>query len=367
MLTRRCFRLSIALILLIIPAALAQEATSRAPVGRVIEARIDAPSLKGNLLGDPSNQKFSVYLPPSYDIATAKRYPTLYLLHGFLRDNTDWTTTGLYQGLKLQTLMDDMIKSGKIHELIVVAPNAYNAYGGSFYTNSPVTGNWEDYISRDLVQYVDSNYRTMARAESRGIAGHSMGGYGAIWLAMKHPDVFSVVYGLSPCCLGFEGDFSDKTGWPSTLRLTSKDQLKIPPLSVESFYQDAFVALAASFSPNPQRPPFFADFPYQEREGHLVENPEVFARWRSHMPLYTIDENKANLMKLRGIFFDYGTKEEFSHVKIASQLFSKGLAERNIPHGLEVYDGTHVSKIRERVESRLMPFFSEKLDFSGAK
>ncbi len=344
----------------------AQETTSRAAAGRLVEVKLSAPALKGNLLGDPVEQSVAVYLPPSYDTSPAKRFPTLYLLHGFLGNNKAWTSGG-YQGLSLQPLMDEMIKAGKIREMIVVLPNGWNVYRGAFYTNSTVTGNWEDYIYRDLVQNVDANYRTLARPESRGIAGHSMGGYGAIALAMKHPDVFSAVYALSPCCLGMEGDFtSENPAWLKTIRLTSKEQLKEKPESFDQFFQIAFVAISAAFSPNPERSPFYVDFPYQERDGRLEKNESVFARWRAKMPLYMLDENKENLLKLRGIFIDYGQKEEFSHIRITSQQFSKGLAERNIPHIFEVYEGgTHGNKIRERVETRVLQFFSEKLDFSS--
>lgn len=353
------------------PASFAQQAVTptaapgapAAAAGKLVEIKVPAPSLKGNLLGDPTEQSAAVYLPPSYDASPTKRYPTLYLLHGFLGNNRAWTHG--YQGMSLQSSMDEMIKAGRIREMIVVAPNGWNAYRGAFYTNSSVTGNWEDYMFRDLVQNIDANYRTLAKPESRGIAGHSMGGYGAVTLAMKHPDVFSAVYALSPCCLGMEGDFtSDNPAWLKTIRLTSKDQLKSQPQALDDFYQIAFVAVSAAFSPNPEHTPFYVDFPYKEVEGgRLEKNESVFARWRTKMPLYMIDENKDNLLKLRGIVIDYGQNEEFSHIRITSQLFSKALAEKNIPHVFEMYEGgDHGSKIRQRFETRVLRFFSEKLE-----
>jgi S-formylglutathione hydrolase len=346
--------------------ASAQQATRLETAGKLAELKLSSPALKNNLLGDPAEQSVAVYLPPSYQTSPSKRYPTIYLLHGFTGHIKAWTTNG-YQGMSLQPLMDEMIKSGKIREMIVVVPNGVNAYGGAFYTNSTVTGNWEDYIYRDLVNHVDANYRTLARAQSRGIAGHSMGGYGAIVLGMKHPDVFSVVYGLSPCCLGIAADMSDENpGWLKTVRLTSKAQLSQKPKSLADFFTIAFVAISASFSPNPERAPFYADFPYQERAGRLEKNEQVYALWQSKMPLYMVDENKENLLKLRGIFVDYGQKEEFSHIRITSTLFSKALAERNIPHIFEIYEGgDHGNKIRERVETRVLQFFSTRLDFSS--
>ncbi len=368
--SRRLARFIFALVCCIsfVATGFAQEAISRAAAGRLVEVKVSAPALKGNLLGDPVEQSVAIYLPPSYDTSPAKRFPTLYLLHGFLGNNKAWTAGG-YQGMSLQPLMDEMIKGGKIREMIVVVPNGWNAYKGAFYTNSTVTGNWEDYIYRDLVQNVDANYRTIARPESRGIAGHSMGGYGAVVLAMKHPDVFSAVYALSPCCLGMEGDLtSENPAWLKTIRLRSKDQLKAKPDTFDEFYQIVFVALSAAFSPNAERGPFYVDFPYQEQNGRLEKNESAFAKWRAKMPLYIVDENKENLLKLHGIFIDYGQKEEFPAIRTTSQQFSKALSERNIPHMFEVYEGgTHSSKIRERLETRVLQFFSEKLDFSTSK
>lgn len=332
--------------------------------GRFVELKIPAPSLKGNLLGDPTEQSIAIYLPPTYDTLPTKRYPTLYLLHGFTSSNTEFKTS-----VSLQPLIDEMIKSGKLGEIILIMPNVRNGYQGSFYVNSTVNGNWEDYMYKDLTQYVDTNYRTIAKAESRGIAGHSMGGYGAMMLAMKHPDVFSVVYSLSPCCFGVEGDLtSDNPAWLKTIRLTSKDQLKNNPRSFDEFFQLAFVASSAAFSPNPSRPPFFVDFLYRERDGRLERDEEVFPRWKAKMPLYLVDENKENLLKLRGIFIDYGEKEQFSHIRITAGLFSKALSERNIPHAFEVYpNGDHGNRVRQRLETRVFPFFNERLDFGDSK
>lgn len=366
------------IILLFTVLALSQQATAPATTGKLLQLKVQAPSLKGNLLGDPTEQPVYVYLPPGYETST-KRYPTLYLLHGFTSNSGVWIN-GQYQGMKLQTLMDDSIKSGKVREMIVVAANGSNAYKGSFYTNSTVNGNWEDFIVRDLVNYVDTNYRTLARAESRGIAGHSMGGYGSVMLGMKHPEIFSAVYALSPCCLAMEADMSEaNSAWVGVLQLTSKDQLNAPPKNFQQFYHVAMVALSAAFSPNPNRAPLFVDFPFEAKsgicnpppEGQLLtktpcvqKNEAVYAKWRSKFPVYIAEANKENLKKLRGIFLDYGEKEEFPHIPTGVRLFSSTLSELNIPHQFEVYaDGDHGSLIRQRMETRLLSFFNEKLVF----
>ena len=358
----------------LVSAAFSQQATATSLSGKLVEVKVPAPALKGNMLGEPTQLSVSVYLPPSYETAPAKRYATLYLLHGFLGNDKAWTING-YQGMNLKSVMDGMIKDAKARELIVVVPNSWSQYGGAFYTNSTVTGNWEDYIYRDLVQFVDANYRTIPAAESRGVAGHSMGGYGALVLGMKHPDVFSVVYALSPCCTALEGDMSATNPvWHKVLSLTSKEQLKLRPQSFDDFYTIALVALAAAFSPNPDRAPLYVDFPFkvQKTSGEgtitaLENNPVTYDRWRSKMPLYMVEQNQQNLRKLRGLFIDYGEKEQFSHIVIGGRGLSKSLAQLSIPHVFEVYaGGDHSSKVRERIEKRVLPFFSEKLVTDGA-
>ncbi len=368
MVSRRLAPFSVLLCLLASVSACFAQAAAGATAGRLVEVKVPAPSLKGNLLSDPLEQNAVIYLPPSYNSSPTKRYPAVYLLHGFLSDLKAWTDGG-YQGLRLDAAMDDLLKTGKSKEMIVVAPTAKNGYLGSFYANSVVTGNWADFILHDLVSYVDSNYRTLAQPESRGIAGHSMGGYGALVLGMRHPDVFSSIYAMSPCCTGMEGDFGpDNPAWSKTLHLTSKDQLKTPPRSFDEFYEIAFVALSAALSPNPAHPPFFVDFPYQERDGHIEKNDVAYAKWKANLPLYMVNENKDNLLKLHGIAIDIGQKEEFSSIRIAGRMLSAALAEQGIPHTFEIYEaGTHGSLIRKRVETRVFEFFSEKLSFGPDK
>jgi len=355
---------------LVLSVSVAQQHSGSAAAGKVLEVNVPAPSLKGNLIGDPTEQPIFVYLPPSYETSPTKRYPTLYLLHGFNGKSRIWTT-GAFQGFSLQPAVDQLIQDGKTREIIVVAANGWNRYGGSFYANSPTTGNWEDFIYRDLVTFVDSNYRTLARPESRGIAGHSMGGYGAIMMGMKHPDVFSALYALSPCCTVIGEDMSEANPvWPSVLSLRSKTDLNMSPQSPDQFFKLVFVAMSAAFSPNTERTPFYVDFPFQEKKGAcpaspcLDRNETIYAKWRSHIPVYLVDENKANLLKLKGIFIDYGQREQFSHIRTGAKLFSQALAEHNIPHGFEVYaDGDHGNKVRQRMETRVFEFFNEVLKF----
>jgi S-formylglutathione hydrolase len=336
--------------------------SAQAAAGKLDDLNIEIPSLKGNLLGDPSVQHVQVYLPPSYSSSPAKRYPVLYLLHGYTGRIEEWTTNA-YQGMNLTSDMDSMIRSGVAPEMIVVVPNGGNAYLGSFYTNSSVNGNWEDYIYRDLVGYIDGHYRTIAKAESRGIAGHSMGGYGAIMMGMKHPDVFSAVYALSPCCVGLEGDASDDNPyWAKAVKVTSRDSFKKKPQSYEEFWVDALIAFSAAFAPDPKSPPLMVDFPFKEVDGRLLPNEPAYSEYRSKMPLYLVDQYRDNLLKLRAIAIDVGEIDEFSHIRITTHEFSEALSSRGVPHSFEIYKGgTHGNKIRERFEKFVIPFMARTL------
>jgi len=344
--------------------ALAQQPAKQA--GKVNFLKVPAPSLKGNLLGDPAEQDIAIYLPPGYETSPSKRYPVVYLLHGYGGSPKSWFVVAPFS-FNISPVLDELMWSGKVREMIVVAPNGTNAFGGSFYVNSAASGNWEDFIIRDVVGYVDSNYRTLARPASRGIAGHSMGGYGAMYLGMKTNGIFSSVYALSPCCMGLEGEFIDATpAWKRLVAMTTRDQLPKPIKSLEDFLVTAFAGTGAAFSPNAARAPFYSDPLFAEKDGKLVQNEAVAANWKSKMPLYMVADHKKDLLALRGIFLDYGQKEEFAHIRSATARFSQVLSENGIPHAFEVYaDGDHGSKVRERLEKKVFAFFSDRLDFSN--
>ncbi len=352
--------LAILLLAVVVPAF--SQAPAPAPrAGSLVTTKIHSPALEGNKLGDPADQDIFIYLPPSYASTPDRRFPTLYLLHGYVGRPGMWTD-GTFQGMKLPESMDRLIASGAAQEMIVVMPNGRNKYLGSMYTNSNVTGNWEDYIARDVVAYTDSHYRTLARPASRGIAGHSMGGYGAFTLAMKHPDVFGAVYALSPCCVGMKADLtSSNPFWHSALAAQQTGKL-FDPKSPEEFFTDAFIALGSAWSPNPGRGPLFVDLPYREEAGSLAANEPVLRQWEDHSPLGAAPNYKNNLLRLRAISFDYGLQDNFAHIPLAIRLLSEELAQLGVPHVLASYQGDHGNRIRERFETVVVPFFSQVLE-----
>lgn len=331
----------------------------QASSSKLIDAKVHSRALENNLLGDPADQQVAVYLPPSYEASPSKRFPVIYFLHGYSTENQV-----MERGKQFQDLMNKLIADGTVREMIVVVPNGRNAYNGSFYTNSSVGGNWEDFISRDLVSYIDGKYRTIPQAASRGITGHSMGGYGSIMLGMKHPDIFGAVYSLSACCTSLLADMGPSNmAWRTALKFKGNDDFRTD--SFNNVYAIALTAMAAAFSPNPKNAPLFLDFPFQLENNILVPNGEAYATFQAKLPVNMVAEYTSNLLKLRGIYIDYGVQEEFSHIPAGSLALSRELSEHGIPHTFEVYQGDHNRRIPERLETRVLPFFSQILKFEA--
>lgn len=345
-----------------------------AQTGTVIEDRLKSRALEGNLLGDSPERSVYVYLPPSYNKSTELRYPVVYLLHGYSGDNKVWVAED--RGARIGKMMDDLIQSRDIREMLLVMPDAKNRYLGSFYTDSATNGNWEDFVARDLVAYMDAKYRTIAEARSRGIAGHSMGGYGALKLAMKNPSVFGAVYGLSPCCLGWIADLTPTNpAWNRTVEFKSTANVDEAVQDLfksrgqgsdgwrEPFYAVAFLALSAAWSPNPQKSPLFVDLPVEKRNGALLPVQNIEAKWSANMLLPTVDQHRSNLAQLRAVAFDVGTDDEFPHIVVGSRALSRALEQNGIEHVFEEYEGNHGNRIVERLRLKVLPFFSRKLNF----
>lgn len=338
------------LLLCLLPAS-----QGRAQEGRLLEVTVASPALAANLLGDPGFRPVTVYLPPQYDQEPARRFPVLYLLHGFGVNQELWKgapPTG--RGLALPELLAELLAAGRIKPFLVVMPEARNAYGGSFYLNSPVTGNWEDFISQDLVRFIDTHFRTLAAPRRRALAGHSMGGYGTIWLGARHPEVFGAGYALSPACLVFAEQF---------LQLLRADLLAAARVTERALFatlpwrQQVIIALAAAAAPNPARPPFLADLPVREENGQLVIDDRIWHRWLQCDPYTQLPKWRDNLQKLQ-LAFDMGR-----HDRLLPQArqFAAALQAAGIPHFYEEYEGDHSNRLRERLRDRALPWVSDFL------
>jgi S-formylglutathione hydrolase len=314
---------------------------------------VAAPALRANLIGDPHWREATVYLPPGYSRNRSKRYPVIYLLHGFAADHRVFIR-GPYSNMNVRISMDSLLEKGTIREMIVVTPNARNFFDGSFYMNSPVTGNWEDFVVRDLVGHVDRKYRTIRSRNGRGIAGHSMGGYGAIRIAMRNPDIFSAVYGLSPCCLAEMNRPERMTGWKAAARISRREDY-----AKAGFNANLVYALAAAYTPNTGKPPLFADLPYRLERDSVVALPEVLARW-DQGPLKMARTHIPQLRRLH-IGFDAGKSDALTDIPANVRALDSLLTSHGIAHMAELYDGNHGNRVRSRLELLVFPFFSRVL------
>ena len=234
--------------------------------------KVHGKSLEGNLSKEPADRDVSVYLPPSYAKDTNRRYPVVYLLHGYTNSDIGWfgpeSRGSFANGNTMTAAADRAFTGSSLNELILVMPNAYTIYQGSMFSNSVTTGDWESFIAKDLVEYVDSRYRTIPTRASRGLAGHSMGGYGTVRIAMKYPQAFSSIYILSACCLTANLN-PNPQGSARAEALKSPEDAKGAERGLATL-----LAEAAAWSPNPQNPPFYFDLP--AKDGKI--QPAVVAR-----------------------------------------------------------------------------------------
>ena len=307
-------------------------------------------ALEGNLVNDPAERDVTVYLPPSYRTDTARRYPVVYMLHGFTDNDSQWFGWEEHW-INLHQVIDAALADGLTKEMIVVMPNAYNLFKGSMYSSSVTIGDWETFIAGELVAHIDANYRTLADAKSRGLAGHSMGGYGTIRLGMKYPEVFSVIYMLSACCM------EERISSDPEVRKQIESIRSVEQLADASFGAMAVLASAAAWAPNPDKPPLYLDLPFA---GGEVQQ-EIVYKFAANRILYTIEQYIPNLRKLKAIGMDAGLQDR--GISSSTKKLHELLDAYNIPHQYESYQGNHTNRIAERIRTRTLPFFSRYLSF----
>ena len=319
-----------------------------ATTGTVEHITVHGTALEGNLEADSPDREVTVYLPPSYAGDQTRRYPVVYLLHGY--GGRDDTFTARLASL--QESGDRLADAQGFSSAIVVTPNAFSLHKGSMYSNSPTTGDWERFIAEDLVAYIDGHYRTLATRMSRGLAGHSMGGYGALRIGMKRPDVFFSLYIMSACCLTANRSPRPEAMAASeaiTTRAQAEEAARAP-----GFGPSVNLASAAAWSPNLKNPPLYLDLPV--KDGKV--RPDIVAKWVANAPLEMIEQYVSGLKTYYAIAIDIGTKDG---LLASNKQLHDAMARLLIPHSYEEYDGDHTNKVRERIERNLLPFFSKNL------
>lgn len=328
-------------------------ATGATKTGTVETIKVRGKSLEGNLEGDSPDRDVFVYLPPSYGTEKNRRYAVVYFLHGYgVNAETNWKFLAIPAGA------DKAMTAGTAHEMIVVLPDAFTLYNGSMYSNSPTTGDWETYITHDLVDYIDSHYRTIANRDSRGLAGHSMGGYGTMRLAMKYPQVYSSIYAMSSCCLMNNPGAPPPAPAPAT-RNDDKEAKGAPP-ALAAIFAKVLSAEAAAWSPNPKNPPTFFDLP---KENDILR-PEIAAKWIANSPLAMVDQYVANLKQYHALMMDVGLQDMLLG---SNKDMDASLTQIGVPHKFETYEGDHMNHVKDRFEANVLPFFSENLKTTATR
>lgn len=312
---------------------------------------IHGEALEGNLEGEAVDRDAIVFLPPSYFKDTTRRYPVVYALHGYSIGAEQWT-----HEIRVPQTIEGAFANGA-KDMIVVLPDSKTVYGGSMYSGGVTVGNFEKYVVHDVVAYIDAHYRTIPDRQSRGLAGHSMGGYGALRLGMKYPDVFGALYVMSPCCLS-PRPAPDPNSPEEKAFDAAVAAMKSPADAANmSFFQRAELATAAAWSPDPKNPPLYFDLPVKDG----VVQQDVLNKWAANSPLDFIDQYIGNLRQYRAISLDVGDEDglRFDTIKVHDILDGYG-----IKNGFEIYHGTHTSHVAFRFQNHVLPFFSENLCFT---
>lgn len=295
--------------------------------GTVEVADYDSKAIAENLIKEESKRKIVIYLPPSY-YESDKSYPVVYYLHGFSEEGGSFVRSAGSQ-------LDKVFAADPSKEFIMVAVDGANSLGGSFYVNSPVIGNWEDYTAEEVVSYIDSTYRTIASADARGICGFSMGGFAALNLAFRHPDVYGAVYAMSPGVIA-PGKIEDALDtWDRT-------------------FQKAY-SLAFAYN---KKAPYenIAARDGSDEDNALLEKLETgFGDWESKLDDYLKKDTP-----LRGIGMSYGTGDGYRWIPEGTEYLSGLLDEKGIDHVLFSFDKGHMVPPHAVME-HLLPFFQENL------
>ncbi|MEK7858216.1 MAG: alpha/beta hydrolase-fold protein [Elusimicrobiota bacterium] len=302
--------------------------------GRLQIETVGSVVLKGNPLGDPRLRQLPVYLPPSYGAKRGMRYPVLYYLAGFTGGGRTVINHHPWKE-NLAERVDRLIASGHLRECVLVIPDCFTAYGGSQYLNSTATGRYEDHVVEELVPFIEDKFAVSREAAGRALIGKSSGGYGALMLGMRHPDVFGHIVSHSGdmsfevTCEGSAARFCaflEKYG-ASVERFTKEF---LASRDKESYDHEAvnMIAMSACYAPNPKSPLGF-DLLCDPRTGE--RRLAVWKRWLANDPIVAAPRHRAGLKKLKSLFFDCGTKDEY-YLHLGARKLSQVLKGLGVAH-----------------------------------
>src|SRR3984885_3852493 len=333
---------------------------AQATQGLIVDRQITSTNFADNKIGISPVRKMVIYLPRGYNSST-RRYPVIYFLPNPFEDNYRFD----FDHRDAQGLFDRAIAEGVIKEFILVAVDMNTPLGSSWYVNSSATGNWEDFMTQELVPYIDANFKTLPNRASRGIAGIFIGGYGAIRFGMRHPNIFGSVYAMHPVGTGSGVRISAAIPkWDILVNAKSMDDVK------KDGGTQIFTTMFQAHLPDPDKPPLFIDLLAREEGNQLVIDAKLMERFRNNFYLETmIPQYADNLKSLRGFKFDWSRNDaNFDHV-YANQAFTHKLSEFGIIHQAEEYNGTFGESdwgADGRFITEVLPFFARYLVFDIA-
>lgn len=357
--------------------------------GRVVVLEHDSRILRDNPLRDPHIRSLAVWLPPQYDEGAGRgrgrRFPVLYDLVGFTGSGLSHVAWKNFSE-NVPERVARLIHQRRMSPTIVVFPDCFTALGGNQYVNSSAIGNYADYLTKEIVPFVDRELRTLASRDHRGCFGKSSGGYGAIIHGMRYPSTWGAVADHSGDAYF---DFVYWHDWPNTLNELAKyrarptrngpyDVRKMekgadrgaddgrvrrfleavwakPKLSMAEGHCIMNLCMAATYDPDPRAPNGFR-LPFNLETGEVL--PERWRRWQANDPVNLVSRYRKNLASLRGIYIDCGSRDQY-HIQYGSRILSKRLSQARIGHIYEEFDDTH-SDIDYRMDVSL-PFLSRAL------
>ncbi len=315
---------------------------------QIIRDTVYSNAVSINKLGDNPNRELFIYLPKQYKENSNKSYPTVYLLHAFGTKLDSWLGKDGYENMNVSEVLDSLIEHKVISPMIVVMPDTYTHLGGSWFTNSPSAGNWMDFVANDLTLFIDKNYRTIKNKNARGIAGQSLGGYGALLVGMSHSEVFGSILSMSSPNIFNSNPFGNQA---------FETALQVIEFNPEAWniFQKLMWSKAVSFSSLPDSPPFYAELPVtKSKTGEFLNYKEIWGKWDSYL-LSNYTPHFISSMKQQQIMLQIGDQDPLIN---ELKKYSAFLNNNNIDHELSVFSGDHVNGVRGQFENSVFQFFN---------
>ncbi|QNI37850.1 alpha/beta hydrolase-fold protein [Edaphobacter albus] len=293
----------------------------------------------------------AIYLPPGYEVSH-QRYPVIYVLQ-------NGSYRGDFDQHHASAVFDQAIAKDVIPPSIVVAADFSTPLGPSWYVNSPITGNWDDFAVKELVPYVDANFRTLTSRSSRAIIGSYLGGYGALRLGILHPDIFGTVYAMHPVGTGSGVQvFTARPDWALLMSAMSIDQVK------NAGFSTLFLTMFQAFLPNETNAPLYADLPMKGSSGSYAVDTERMKILRSRFFISElVPQHLEQIKELGAIKMDWSRNDAIYDHIYSNQAFTHLLNEYGIEHEAEEFNGVgdpYWGK-QSRMLKEVLPFLAEHL------